>query len=108
MEPWRSIGLRFVGELEKISPTRPPPSPPSRPSQLATQTAGVTPGQRITNYRLRLGWSAQMLAEQCGMSREGIIHIQKSHSAARTSSRIKLAAALGVDVTDIWPAVDME
>ncbi len=108
MEPWRSIGLRFVGELEKMSPARPPPSPPSRPFQLATQTAGTTPGQRITNYRLRLGWSEQMLAERCGMSREGIIHIRKSQSSARTSSRIKLAKALGVEVADIWPTENMD
>jgi transcriptional regulator with XRE-family HTH domain len=60
-------------------------------------------GDSIRQYREALGITQQKLAEDSGLTRTSVVHIEKGKQRMPIDRLYRIAAALGVGVVDILP-----
>lgn len=58
-------------------------------------------GERIREIRLRLGWSQEQLAEQCGLSKTHMSHIETGNTKGSLPVFLKICNVLQVSLDDI-------
>ena len=56
---------------------------------------------RLRNIRKERGWTQKQLAEKAGIAREVVARIETGASQPTLSTLLKIAAALGVPITDL-------
>lgn len=59
-------------------------------------------GARVTEWRQRLGWDRQRLAHAAGCTEATIHRIESGKLHPRDHLKLAVAAALEVEVADIW------
>lgn len=59
-------------------------------------------GQRLREVREERGLTGGELAKAAGVTRQHIQRVEVGITSSSDAVRIKIAAALGVQVTDIW------
>ena len=77
--------------------------PPETPSPSL-----VSLGRRLRLLRVLNGWSQEVLAEMCGMHRTYICSLEKGRCNLRFGTLEKLAAALGLSVSELLDERDMK
>lgn len=99
-EPWRSIGCDFAEEVAAIVGDR---------SVLAEQVDRFfrrkvknPDRQRLAEARHAAGMSREALARASGISPTSVGDIEFGTYNATPERRARIAAALGVEVSDIW------
>lgn len=69
----------------------------------------VTTQQTLTQARLALGLSMEVLAAKAGVSWRTIQRIESADAVPISEVRVRIAAALGVAVSEIaWPEIKLE
>ena len=58
---------------------------------------------RLAVFRIAAGFTQEQLADRAGISRPAVANIETGKHKARPLTARALAAALGVDVTDLFP-----
>lgn len=59
-------------------------------------------GERIRALRLRLGISQEQLAEQCGISKNHLSHVENGNTKGSTPTFLVIANALHVGLDDLF------
>ena len=96
-EPWRSMGREFAAQAARIMKGYVPPPSVDREKTF--------PGYRLADIRRTRGMTQAQLADRCGYDRSLILYIENGHTKnPRPATKRDIAGALGVAVTDIWPA----
>lgn len=79
------------------------------PGRIANDTAEVEIrveiGRRIAEMRRKLGLSARRVAEELGVSREAVTHIETGRNNLSAVSLWKLATIFHCDIKDFFPDV---
>ena len=65
-------------------------------------------GQRIRNYRTKLGWSQERLAELSGCHSTYIGQLERGEKNATLESIEKIAAALNVSLSTLFEKLDSQ
>src|SRR5918998_3863162 len=63
-------------------------------------------GQEVRRLREARGWSQPKLAVEAGIAVSGVSQIENGHRNPNSSTLVKLARALDVEVADFFPKVE--